>query len=94
MTEHCHHSMIFQDMLQDQLVFGLKNEHMQQCPLSEGDTLTLEKRINIAQAMKSAIKQSLLIPSIQEVKEHLENIHKVQNKGNLNCYLCEGKHVF
>ena len=82
--------MIFQDMLQD----IMKNEDMQQCLLSEGDTLTLEKRINIAQAMESAIKQSLLIPSIQEVKEHLENIHKVQNKGNLNCYLCEGKHVF
>ena len=66
-------------MLQDQL------ECIAQHLLSEGDTLTLEKVINIAQAIKSVIKQSSLIWSTQEVEEHLANIHGVQSKGNLNC---------
>ena len=48
-------------MLQDQLICGLKHECIVQHLLSEGDTLTLEKVINIAQAIKSVIKQSSLI---------------------------------
>ena len=43
--------------------------------------------------MESAIKQSSLIRSTQGVEEHLENIYKVQSKGNLNCYRCEGKYL-
>ena len=41
----------------EQLICGLKHEHIQQPLLSEGDTLTLEKEVGIAQAMESAIKQ-------------------------------------
>ena len=42
-------------MLQDELVCGLNHEHIQQCLLSEGDILTLEKAIYIAHVMESAI---------------------------------------
>ena len=43
-------------MLQEQSVCGLKHEHLQQHLVSEGDTLTLDKTTDIAQAMDSAIK--------------------------------------
>ena len=62
------------------IVWGLKHERIQQRLLSEGDTLTLEKAIDIAQTIKLVIKQSSLIRSTQGVEDHLENIYKVQNK--------------
>ena len=83
LAEHCNYGTILQYMLRDQLVCRLKHERIQQRLLSEGDTLTIEKAIDVAQAMESAIKQSLLIRSTQGMEEHLENIHKVQSKGNL-----------
>ena len=93
LAEHSNYGTILQDMLWDGLVCGLKHEHIQQRLLSEGGTLTLEEAVDIAEAMESAIKQSSLIRSTQGIEEHLENIQKVQSKGNLNCYCCEGKHL-
>ena len=55
MAGHYNYGTILQDMLQDELVCGLNHEHIQQCLLSEGDILTLEKAIDIAHAMESAI---------------------------------------
>ena len=51
----------------------MKHERIQQCLPSEGDTLKLEKAIDTAQAMESAIKQLSLIRSTQGVKEHREH---------------------
>ena len=57
LAEHCNYGSILQDMLQDRLVCGLKQKCIQQRLLNEGDSLTLEKAID----MESAIKQSSLI---------------------------------
>ena len=53
----------------------MKHEPIQQRLLSEGDTLTLEKAIDIAQTIKPVIKQSSLIRSTQGVEDHLEDIY-------------------
>ena len=76
LAKHCNYVMILLEMLdilQDQLDCGLKHERIQQCLPSEGDTLKLEKAIDTAQAMESAIKQLWLIRSTQGVKEHREH---------------------
>ena len=57
LAEHSNYRTILQDMQWEQLICGLEHEHIQQPLLSEGDTLTLEKEVGIAQAMESAIKQ-------------------------------------
>ena len=77
-----HYGTILQDVLRDGLVWGMKHERIQQGLLSKDDTLTLEKAIDIAQTTEPVIKQSSLIRSTQGVEDHLENIHKVQNKEN------------
>lgn len=70
LVEHCNYRTIFQDMLQDWLACGFKHESIQQHLLSEGDTLTLKLAIDIAQAMESVIKQSLMIKSTKGVEDH------------------------
>ena len=80
-------------MLRDGLVWGMKHERIQQRLLSKDDTLTLEKAIDIAQTIEPVIKQSSLIRSTQGVEDHLENIHKVQNKEILNFYREERKRL-
>ena len=60
LAEHCNYGLILQDMLQDRLVCGLKQKRIQQRLLNEGESLTLEKAIDIAKTMESAIKQSSL----------------------------------
>ena len=68
LAEHCNHGKILHGMLRDRSVCRLKNDRRQHL-LSEGNTLTLEKAIDIAQAMESGIKQSSLILSTQGVEE-------------------------
>ena len=60
LNEHCNYGTILQDMLRDQLVCGLKHERVQQRLLSGGDTLTLEKAIDMVQALESVIKRTIV----------------------------------
>ena len=56
LTEHCDYGTSLNDMLRDRLVCGIKHDHIQQRLLSEGAERTLEKALQIAQSMESAIK--------------------------------------
>ena len=77
-TEHCEYGTSLNDMLRDRLVCGFKHDRVQQCLLSEGAELTLEKAFQIA--MESAIKQSTAIQSYQH---HTVGVHKCPLKRDL-----------
>ena len=45
-------------MLRYRLVYGIKHERIQQHLLNEGDSLTLQRALDIAHSMESAIHPS------------------------------------
>ena len=92
LTEHCEYGISLNDMLRDRLVCGIKHDRIQQCLLSEGAELTLEKALQIAQSMESAIKQST---GIQNYQHHTEGVHKVstQERSYKKCFRCGGRHA-
>ena len=72
LTEHCEYGTSLNDVLRDCLVCGIKHDHIQQRLLSEGAELTLERALQIAQSMESAIKQSTVI---QNYQHRTEGVH-------------------
>ena len=92
LTEHCEYGTFLNDMLRDRLVCGIKHDRIQQRLLSEGAELTLEKALQIAQSMESAIKQST---AIQNYQHRTERVHKVstQERSYKECFRCGGRHA-
>ena len=64
LTEHCDYGDQLENMLRDRLVCGIKHERIQQRLLSEGDSLTLQRALDIAHSMESAIHQASLMGSV------------------------------
>ena len=92
LTEHCEYGTSLNDMLRDCLVCGIKHDRIHQCLLSEGAELTLERALQIAQSMESAIKQSTVI---QNYQHRTEGVHKVstQERSYKECFRCGGRHA-
>ena len=63
LMEYCEYRELLNDMLRDRLVCGINDERTQQCLLSKGSTLTLEKAFDIALSVESAIIQTAVIQS-------------------------------
>ena len=92
LTEHCGYGEQIDSMLRDRLVCGINNERIQQRLLSEGESLTLKRVIEISQAMESAAHNSSAIQSFQ--KRQNADIHQISQgviKSN-DCFRCGGKH--
>ena len=89
LTEHCGYGEQIDSMLRDRLVCGINNERIQQRLLSEGESLTLARAIEISQAMESAAHNSSAIQNFQ--KRQNADIHKV-SQGLNDCFRCGGKH--
>ena len=93
LTEHCDYRDQLEDLLRNRLVCRIKHERMQQHLLSEGDSLTLQRALNIAHSMESAIHQASMMKSTySNNSERLEDICKVNYLLNLKCFCCHGKH--
>ena len=92
LTEHCEYGTSLNDMLRDRLVCGIKHDRIQLRLLSEGAELTLERALQIAQSMESAIKQSTVI---QNYQHRTEGVHKVftQERSYKECFRCGGRHA-
>ena len=54
LTEYCDYGMNLEHMLHERLVFGIQHERIQQQLLSEGDSLTLKKALDIATVISSS----------------------------------------
>ena len=61
LTEYCEYGESLNDMLRDRLVCGINHERTQQRLLSGDSTLTLEKALDIALSLESAISQTSVI---------------------------------
>ena len=93
LTDHCDYQDQLEDMLRDLLVCGIKHERIQQHLLSEGDSLTLQRALDIAHSMESAIHQASMMKSTySNNSERLEDICKVNYSQNLKCFRYHGKH--
>ena len=93
LTEHCDYRDQLEDMLRDRLVCRIKHERIQQRLLSEGDSLMLQRALDIAHSMESAIHQASMMKSTHSNNsERLEDICKVNYSQNLKCFRCHGKH--
>ena len=92
LTEHCEYGTSLNDMLRDRLVCGIKHDRIQQRLLSEGAELTLERALQIAQSVESAIKQSTVI---QNYQHRTEGVHKVstQERSYKDCFRRGGRHA-
>ena len=89
LTEHCGYGEQIDSMLRDRLVCGINNERIQQRLLSEGESLTLARAIEISQAMESAAHNSSAIQNFQ--KRQNADIHKV-SQGLDDFFRCGDKH--
>ena len=78
LTEHCDYRDQLEEMLRDRLVCGIKHERIQQRLLSEGESLTLQRALDIARSMESAIHQASMMKSTySNNSERLEDICKL-----------------
>ena len=65
-------------MLRDRLVCGIKHERIQQRLLSEGYSLTLQRALEIAHSMESAIHQaSMMRLAYSSNPEKFEEVRKM-----------------
>ena len=81
LTEYCEYGESLNDMLRDRLVCGINHERTQQRLLSGDSTLTLEKALDIALSLESAISQGGYMNNKSETQ-----ILKVSNKEVKKCY--------
>ena len=63
LTQYCEYRELLNNMLRDRLVCGINDERTQQCLLSKASALTLEKGLDIALSVESAIHQTAVIQS-------------------------------
>ena len=99
LTEHCDYGVTLPAMLRDRLVCGIAHERIQQKLLSEGEGLTLEKAINIALSMESAIAQANEIQGVQQKSSSAEiqnlstGARRNDRPSTQECYRCGGNHL-
>ena len=58
MSQYSEYGDSLESMLRDCLVCGVNHDRMQQCLLSKGANLTLQKAMDISLSLESAIRQS------------------------------------
>ena len=94
LTENCDYKEQLEDMLRDRLVCGIKHEHIKQRLLSEADSLTLQRALDIAHSVESTIHQaSMLRSAYSSNPEMFEEVRKMNaSNQNLKCYRCNGRH--
>ena len=91
LTEYCEYGESLNDMLRDRLVCGINHERTQQLRLlSEGSTLTLEKALDIALSLESAISQTSVIQGGYMNNKSETQILNVSDKEIKKCYRCDG----
>ena len=93
LTEYCEYSESLNDMLRDRLVYSINHERTQQHLLSEGSTLPLEKALDIALSLESAISQTAVIQSGYMNNKSETQILRVSYKEVKKCYWCDGNHT-
>ena len=93
LTEYCEYSKSLNNMLRGRLVCGINHERTQQHFLSKGSTLTLEKALDIALSLESAISQTAVIQSGYMNNKSETQILKVSNKEVKKCYQCNSNHA-
>ena len=93
LTEYCEYGESLNDMLRDRLVCGINHERTQQRLLSGGSTLPLEKALDIALSLKSAISQTSVIQGGYMNNKSETQILKVSDKEVKKCYRCDGNHA-
>ena len=101
LSEHCEYGTTLNQMLRDRLVCGVKYEKIQQRLLSE-KALTLEKALQIAYSMESAVEYSKTIVQQQSTNSEPTPVNKLYgnqlpnknsitgntNNNNRECYRC------
>ena len=94
LTENCDYKEQLEDMLRDRLVCGIKHEHIKQRLLSEADSLTLQRALDIVHSVEPAIHQTSMMRSAYSSNpEMFEEVRKMNaSNQNLNCYRCNGRH--
>ena len=60
LSQHCEYGDSLEEMLRDRLVCGVNHKRTQQRLLGEGASLTLQKALDIALSLESAIRQRQL----------------------------------
>ena len=97
LTEFCDYGEALEDMLRHRLVCGVNHERKQKWLHSEGPSLTLQKALDIALALESAINQTSIIQGHQQPSAinntSANNVFKVSYKGNDRCFFGEGNHL-
>ena len=93
LTEYREYGRSLNDMLRDRLVCGINHERAQQRLLSEGSILTLEKTLDIALSLESAISQTAVIQSGYMNNKSETQILKVSDKEVKKCCRCDGNHA-
>ena len=97
LTEFCDYGEALEDMLRDRLVCGVNQERKQKRLHSEGPSLTLEKALDIALALESAINQASIIQGHQQpsaIDNTSANIFfNASDKGNDRCFCCDENHL-
>ena len=90
LTEHCDYRYQLEGMLRYRLVYGIKHERIQQHLLNEGDSLTLQRALDIAHSMESAIhpSSSMMRWAYWSNPKKVEEVQKIALKQNLKCYCC------
>ena len=79
LTAYCAFDNIHDDMLRDRVLCGINDSRIQRKLLSEGSNLSLQKTIDIAQIMESAVAQAEIIHSHQNLISQT-TINKIEVK--------------
>ena len=93
LKEYCEYDESLNDMLRDRLVCGINHERTQQRLLSEDSALTLEKALDIALSLESAISQTAVTQSRYLNNKSETQIVKVSDKEVKKCYRCDGNYT-
>ena len=89
MAEYCNFGGTLDDMLRDQLVWGVKNDAIQQKLLGEAK-LTFKSAMELAQGLETVAQNvKTLKASTQGYDPEKSEVHKVTNTGKgLICHCC------
>ena len=93
LTEYCEYRDSLKDMLRDRLVCDINHERTQQRLLSKGSTLALEKALDIALSLESAISKTAVIQGEYMYSKTETPILKVNNNEVKKCYRCDRNHL-
>ena len=80
LLQHCEYGDSLEEMLDDRLVCGVNHNRTQQWLLSEGASLTLQKALDMALSLESAIWQVAAIQNKRQKENGHVHVFKVNKQ--------------